>query len=316
VPLRAVLLAGCAVALALAGCGSDSSAPTAARPAFKPLPPPVRVPGAKTLVAAGDIACGPGTAHSAVGCHQRETAAIVDSLRPDAVAVLGDLQYPDATLGDFRRFFGPSWGRWRARMHPSPGNHEYNTGGASGYYDYFGARAGPGRRGWYSWNLGAWHLISLNGNCDKVGCGPGSAQERWLRADLAAHPARCTLAYWHQPRFSSGFHGNSTAVAPLWRALQAAGADVVLSGHDHDYERFAPQTDAARRDDRRGIVQFVVGSGGVNHYPVFRHAPNTVTHSNFTFGVLALTLRPASYSWRFVPERGATYTDAGSARCH
>jgi 3',5'-cyclic AMP phosphodiesterase CpdA len=201
-------------------------------------------------------------------------------------------------------------------MRPSPGNHEYQSRGGSGYYDYFGARAGPGRRGWYSWDLGAWHLVSLNGNCGKVGCGPGSGQERWLRADLAAHPARCTLAYWHQPRFSSGLHGSYAGVAPLWRALQVAGADVVLSGHDHDYERFAPQTDAARRDDARGIVEFVVGTGGVNHYPVFRHAPNSVTHSNFTFGVLALTLRPTSYSWRFLPERGATYTDAGSASCH
>nr|MDQ6914623.1 metallophosphoesterase [Actinomycetota bacterium] len=225
------------------------------------------------------------------------------------------LQYPTGKLSDFRRFFAPSWGRWFARLRPSPGNHEY-ADGPSGYFDYFGARAGPGRRGWYSYDLGAWHLVSLNANCTKVGCGPGSPQASWLRADLAAHPARCTLAYWHQPRFSSGPHGDARDTGPLWRALQAAGADVVLSGHDHDYERFAPQTDAGARDDRRGIVQFVVGTGGVNHYPIVRRQPNSLTHSSSTFGVLRLTLRRASYSWRFVPERGATYRDAGSAPCH
>ena len=315
-PRRAGLLAACLVAVALAGCGARSDAPPpAAAPALKPLPSPARVPGAKTLVAAGDIACGPDSRKSPNGCHQLDTSRLIDALRPDAVTPLGDLQYPSGSLSDFRRSFAPTWGRWFARMRPAPGNHEYE-GGPRGYFAYFGSRAGPGRRGYYSWNLGGWHLISLNGNCDVVGCGPGSAQERWLRADLAAHPARCTLAYWHQPRFSSGPHGDSTAVRPLWRDLQAAGADVVLSGHDHDYERFAPQLDSGQRDDARGIVQFVVGTGGVNHYPAVHIKPNSLVHNNFTFGVLRLILRPTSYSWRFYPERGATFTDAGSARCH
>jgi hypothetical protein len=316
VPLRAGLVAACLAAVAATGCGS-SAAPSssAATPRLHPLPAPVRVPGARTLVAAGDIACGPDTTKSRNGCHQQETAHLIDVLRPDVVAALGDLQYPDGKLGDFRRFFAPSWGRWLARMRPTPGNHEY-VNGPAGYFGYFGARAGPDHRGWYSFDLGAWHLVSLNGNCDKIPCGPGSAQVRWLRADLAAHPARCTLAFWHEPRFSSGMHGSSRAVAWLWQALQDAGADVVLSGHDHDYERFAPQDNTGRRDDARGMVQFVVGTGGINHYPVFRHKPNSVVHSNFTFGVLRLTLRADSYSWRFFPERGATFTDAGSARCH
>jgi hypothetical protein len=315
VPLRAGLIAAGLAVLALTGCGDGSSTSTAARPIPAPPPPPRAANGAVTLAAAGDIACGPGVAHSAIGCHQGETAAVLRRLNPQVVLALGDLQYPSGSLGDFRRFFNRTWGGFRDRMHPAPGNHEYESGG-SGYYSYFGAAAGPRGRGWYSYDLGVWHVVSLNANCAKVGCGTGSAQERWLRADLAANPTACTLAYWHQPRFSSGLHGNDAKLAPIWRTLQNAGADVVLSGHDHSYERYAPQDATGRRDDRRGIVEFVVGTGGVNHYPIFRTRPNSITHNAFTFGVLQMTLHPGSYSWRFVPERGARYTDAGSARCH
>jgi 3',5'-cyclic AMP phosphodiesterase CpdA len=316
-PRRLALAVACALAGVLVGCGADGAAPTAARPvATTSASRPAQAAVVKTLVAAGDIACGPNERPSVIACHQGQTAALLDQLRPDVVAPLGDLQYPSGRLADFRRFFGPTWGRWRARMRPVVGNHEYELPNARGYFDYLGARAGPRGRGWYSYDLGAWHVVALNANCTKVGCAAGSAQERWLRADLARRSRRCLLAYWHQPRFSSGRHGNSTRVIPLWRDLQRAGAELVLSGHDHSYERFAPQTASGRRDPRRGIVQFVVGTGGENHYPVFRGRPNSLVHNFLTFGVLELTLRPGSYSWRFVPEAGSTFTDAGSARCH
>ena len=317
-PRRLLLVLACLCALGLAACGADGAAPTAARPATTgaAATPPARPAAAVTLAAAGDIACGPKERPSAIACHQAQTAALLDRLRADVVLALGDLQYPSGRLADFRRMFGPTWGRWRARMRPVPGNHEFLQPGAAGYFLYFGARAGPRGRGWFSYDVGGWHLVALNANCTKVGCATGSAQERWLRADLARHPRRCTLAYWHQPRFSSGLHGNDSHLVPLWRDLRRAGAELVLSGHDHDYERFAPQTESGRRDSARGVVQFVVGTGGENHYPIVRVRPNSLVHNSFTFGVLELSLRPGSYDWRFHPEAGATFTDSGSARCH
>jgi acid phosphatase type 7 len=200
-------------------------------------------------------------------------------------------------------------------MHPAIGNHEYETPGAAGYFATFGARAGRPGEGWYSYELGSWHVVALNANCDVVGCGAGSPQQRWLRADLATHASRCTLAYWHQPRFSSGLHGSDDALIPLWRTLQRGGADVALSGHDHDYERFAPQAADGRLDPAHGIVQFVVGTGGASHYPVLLARRNSRTHAT-VFGVLRLTLGRGAYRWRFVAEPGVGYRDAGAARCH
>jgi alkaline phosphatase len=179
-------------------------------------------------------------------------------------------------------------------MRPAPGNHEWERPPALGYFDYFGARAGPRGRGWYSYDAGGWHFVALNGNCEAVGCAPGSAQERWLRADLARHRRPCTLAYWHQPRFSSGLHGNAPNTAPLWADLQAAGAELVLSGHDHSYERFAPQNASGGFAPARGIIQFVAGTGGVNHYPIVHVKRNSRAHNSTTFGVLELRLRARS----------------------
>ena len=212
----------------------------------------------------------------------------------------------------------PTWGRHKARTRPAVGNHEYGTPGASGYFGYFGAAAGPPGQGWYSYELGAWHVVALNSNCGEVGgCHAGSAQERWLRTDLAAHPTRCTVAYLHHPAFSSGnLHGGSPSVLPLLRALQDHGAELLLSGHDHDYERFAPQTvDAVA--GAAGVRQFIVGTGGAT---LRQFAPQPAANSEAriagVYGVLSLKLRAAAYDWRFVPQPGSSAGDAGSAACH
>jgi len=263
-----------------------------------------------TLIAAGDIAvCGTSG--------DEATAELVKGI-PGTVATLGDNAYESGTNAEYDRCYAPTWGRFKARTRPVPGNHEYRTEGAAGYFDYFGARAGKPATGWYTYRLGAWRVIALNSNCGSVGgCGRGSLQERWLRSVLKANRAtKCTLAYWHHPRFSSGAHGSSTALEPLWRALYEAGADVVLTGHDHNYERFAPQTPAGRLDRKRGIRAFVVGTGGRSLRSLGKRLPTTVVRNDTAHGVLVLTLQPGSYSWRFVPVAGSTFSDRGSGACH
>lgn len=275
------------------------------------------------VAAAGDIACDPASgsfqrgAGTKASCHMGATSDLLLDLHPDAVLTLGDNQYENGALAKYRQSYGPSWGRWKGITKPAPGNHEYLTGGAAGYFGYFGEVAGDPKKGYYSFDLGAWHLISLNSNCSRAGgCGVGSPQETWLRADLAAHPTTCALAYWHHPRFSSGEHGDHASTSALWQALQDGGAEIVLSGHDHDYERFAPQDADGTLDVAHGLRQFVVGTGGKNHYamsgPILT---NSEVHNDDTFGVLALTLRPDGYDWRFIPEPGKTFTDSGSGGC-
>lgn len=274
--------------------------------------------GTVFVAAAGDIACGPTDVPEAHGltCRQMATSDLVLRLHPTAVLVLGDNQYPVGRDRSYGLFYAPSWGRFKAISHPVPGNHEYLSQGADGYYSYFGGAAGVPSRGYYSFNLGAWHLIALNGNCAFVGgCFSGSPEERWLAADLRNHPSVCTLAYWHQPRFSSGQNGNSPAYGTFWRDLVAARADVVLNGHDHDYERFAPQ-DPSGRADPSGLREFVVGTGGKNHYHFKAIQPNSVVRNDTAFGVLALTLRPHSYSWRFDSVAGSSFQDSGRGQCH
>jgi hypothetical protein len=210
--------------------------------------------------------------------------------------------------------------------YPAVGNHEYQkTGGtecdgtasASGYFDYFGARAGDPNKAYYSFDLGSWHIIALNSMCYKGGgCEAGSPQEKWLRAELAASTADCTLAFWHHPRFSSGPSGDDTKTAAFWEALYEAGADIVLSGHDHMYERFAPQTPSATPDAARGIREFVVGTGGRSLFSFSSTVrPNSEVRSK-TYGVLKLVLRPTGYDWQFLAEQGKTFTDSGSTECH
>jgi len=269
-----------------------------------------------TLAAAGDIACPPGLTRTSRRCHHGDTAGLLARLRPNLIAPLGDLQYDRGELANFAASFDATWGRFKERLRPAPGSHEYATPGAAGYYGYLGALSGPARRGYYSYDLGAWHVVSLNSNCERIDCGANGAQVRWLRADLAANPRRCVLAYWHHARFSSGVHGDYPFVTPLWQELQAAGADVVLSGHDHNYERFAPLDASGARDDARGIREFVVGTGGIDLRPFTRPAPATSEMRDAgTFGVLLLTLHADRYDWRFVPEPGGTFADQGSAAC-
>jgi hypothetical protein len=280
--------------------------------------------GDPVLVAAGDIACDPtdsrfnGGNGTAKGCAQKATSDLIVNIQPDAVAALGDSQYADGSLSAFNNSFHPSWGRVKPVIRPAIGNHEIKTDAkATGYYSYFGAAAGPAGKGYYSYNLGSWHVVVLNGNCNNVGgCGKGSAQEQWLKADLAANPAACTLAYWHHPRFSSGKHGSDAKFDAFWKALYAAGADVVLNGHDHNYERFAPQTPAAARDDAGGIREFVVGTGGAHWEPMGTVKANSQVRSQAAYGVLKLTLGSGSYDWKFVPVAGKTFTDSGTDDCH
>lgn len=239
----------------------------------------VNSPSDPVIAAAGDIACEP-TMNSNINgrqagqtCHMQATSDLLMAQRFEAVLALGDLQYEDGALVKFQKSYDLTWGRVKAITHPAVGNHEYGTPGAAGYFSYFGGAAGAKDKGYYSFDIGAWHLIALNANCTKVGCQAGSAQEQWLKADLAKHPAKCTLAYWHQPRFSSALHGNNAATDAFWQDLYQAGAEIVLNGHDHDYERFAPQTPAAIADPQRGIREFVVGTGGKSLYPFIKVQP-------------------------------------------
>ena len=257
------------------------------------------------LVGAGDIA----------DCASRgdeATAALLDSI-PGTVFTAGDNAYGSGTPAQFSACYDPSWGRHRSRTRPAPGNHDYRTAQGAAYYAYFGANAGPAGRGYYSYDLGAWHIIALNSN---VSMKRGSAQERWLRADLAASGKRCTLAYWHHPRFSSSEHGNQKRTAPLWDALYEYGAEIVLGGHDHTYERFAPQDPGGTPDPARGIREFVVGTGGASHYDFPTTEPNSEVRDNTASGVLRLMLGENRYAWEFVPVAGERFTDAGSGKCH
>jgi hypothetical protein len=275
------------------------------------------------VIAAGDVGCRPESKPRPAEnkCMQKATSDLVISQKPRAVLAIGDLQNQHGTLQEFQGAYDPTWGRFFDKTFPVPGNHEYDTPGAAGYFEYFGERAGDKDKGYYSFDLGDWHIVALNSTlCDKDfgGCETfRSKQVRWLRWDLAVHPNKCTLAYWHNPRFSSGrLAGSSDDTAPLWRALYDARAELVLSAHAQHYERFAPQ-DAGGNADRRGMRQFVVGTGGQALHPLAdEREPNSVRLNNTTLGVLKLTLRSDSYSWEFVPLPGSGgYTDSGSAAC-
>ena len=262
-----------------------------------------------TLVGAGDIA-------SCSQPNDSATARLLDNI-PGTVFTLGDNAYPNGTAEQFANCYDPTWGRHKARTRPTLGNHDYNTNGPSAYFNYFGEqRAGPRGKGYYSYDRGAWHIVALNSNCEYVSCASDSAQANWLRNDLATHPSQCTLAYWHEPLYASGTGSDSPAVRPFWNILYNRGAEVILAGHAHRYERYAKLTPGGARS-ANGIRQFIVGTGGEpgGEYNGPDHPDMQVMKRN-TPGVLRLNLRADSYTWKFVPIAGETFSDSGTDPCH
>ena len=296
------------VFLFLVSCAPVSFFGNAGSPRLMWLWPQNKQPA--VLVGAGDIA----DCRNLAGAEA--TAKLLDQI-PGTVMAVGDLAYPDGSKENFV-CYDKTWGRARSRTRPAPGNHEFHAVGATPYFAYFGVLAGDEKTGYYSYDLGAWHIVVLNSECKDVGgCEAGSPQETWLRADLASHPVACTLAYWHKPLFSSGSaHGNDLTMKPLWEALYQAHADVVVNGHDHDYERFAPQTPEGARDSARGIREFVVGTGGKGLRPFSAPKRNSEARNAEAFGVLKLTLHAKSYDWQFISVEGKGSTDSGTGFCH
>jgi hypothetical protein len=296
---------------------TDAAGNTDATPARRTWTVDATTQSDPVFVGAGDIA-------SCASSGDEATANLIEGI-PGTVYTLGDNAYESGTSDEFANCYNPSWGRHMWRTRPSVGNHEYLTAGSSGYFGYFGDAASPTElgcrvncKGYYSYNLGAWHIIALNSMCQNVGgCGASSTMVTWLKGDLAANPSSCTLAYWHHPVFSSGSeHGNNPKMIPSWDALNAAGADVVLSGHDHDYERFAPQTSSGVADPVGGIREFVVGTGGRSLRAFGTIRANSEVRNFDSYGVLKLTLHSSGYDWQFVPEAGKTFSDSGSGNCH
>ncbi len=293
---------------ALLGCnGRDSSPTQPSSVSYPQAPPAAPAPvGPAVLVGAGDIAlCGPNLANAEL------TARLLDGI-PGSVFTLGDNTQDRGTIQEFRDCFEPTWGRHKTRTRPVPGNHDYGTPQAAGYFDYFVDAAGPRGEGYYSYDLGAWHIVALNSN---ISMGPGSPQASWLRADLQESRGRCTAAYWHHPLNSSGPNGGTNSVRHAWELLHEFGAEIVMNGHDHIFERFAPQDPSGRPDPQRGIRQFTVGTGGIFLYSAGKVQPNSEVRGS-SHGVLKLTLRSDGYDWLFVPVAGSSFTDAGSGSCH
>ena len=293
------------VVLALAAIGAVVVAVVSARGQAPPA-----VERDTTILAAGDIAM----------CTYQDDEATAELLNLSAgpILTLGDTAYPEGSEEDFAECYDPTWGEQKARTRPVPGNHDYDTENAAPYFATFGPAAGPPDRGYYSFDLAGWHIVALNSNCDHVpgGCSDGSPQLEWLREDLAQNQTPCTLAYWHHARFSSGFHGTDDDVAAFFDVLYEADADVVLTGHDHDYERWAPVDPEGNVDQARGIREFVVGTGGAPLRPFETVHPASEVRNAETHGILQMTLLPDAYDWEFLPEEGGTFTDSGRAECH
>jgi acid phosphatase type 7 len=279
------------------------------------------------VVTAGDISCSPHSSQFNNGrgtkrhCHMMATSDLAISLKPAAVLTLGDNQYEDGALDAYQQAWANNWGRPELKdiTYPSIGNHEYHTLGASGYFDYFGSRAGERNKGYYSFNLGTWHLIALNtgsnDKCKPLSCDENSGQEKWLREDLQKNSSACTLAYWHRPLFTSGLHRGATETRAFWRDLYNAHADLVLNGHSHQYERFAAQNPDGLADSDHGLVQFVIGTGGKNLKGFWRQKANSLVRNSNSYGVLKLELQEKSYNWAFISEDGKVL-DSGSGECH
>ena len=314
--MRALL--GLAALLAACGATADPgpsesptfppSATSSATPAAPGSPSPTPSTDAVLLIA-GDIGNCDLTAPSAV--------AALGAAQPGVIAVAGDVAARDGSAEDYARCVEPAWGSVKARMRPAPGNHDYGTGNAEAYFDYFGDAAGPRGEGWYSYNLGPWHIVALNSNCALIegGCGTDSPEYVWLKANLAANPRPCTLAYWHHPRFTSGLHGSNASMSPIWTLLETSGVDVVVNGHDQHYERFAP-LDADGGIDPAGIRLFIAGTGGADLFPVLSAAPGSEVRNVASHGLLRFDLEATGYSWQFLAADGPAFTDSGHGSCH
>ncbi|HEX6974080.1 MAG TPA: metallophosphoesterase [Vicinamibacterales bacterium] len=308
---RKFVLSVCLPLLVVYGCGGGASPTAPAKPIADPIsaPPAIPAPPSSPIVADAVLA-GAGDIARCNGVETAATAALLDRI-DGTVFTLGDTVYPNSTASTLAACYAPTWGRHKERTLATIGNHDYEVNRGEPYYAYFGAAAGPAGLGYYSTTVGAWQIISLNSN---IASGPGSAQYEWLRSELASSNATCTLAMWHHPVFSSGVNGNSSQMRDAWRLLQQFGADIILNGHDHAYERFAPQN-ADGRADPRGIREFVVGTGGVSLYDRVSSQPNSEVFENRTWGVLKLTLKSDRYAWEFVPIAGQSFTDSGTASC-
>jgi hypothetical protein len=293
----------------------EPSAKQQATPKTYRKSPKEKSPDTFTLVGAGDI----------VGCSDlsgaEATAKLIDEI-PGTVFAAGDLAYQRGTYQEFIKCYGPTWGRFKSRTRPTPGNHEYNGAPATGYFRYWDGLAGDPGKGYYSYDLGAWHIVVLNTNCGATqlgGCAEGSPEETWLKQDLAAHPSACTLAYGHHALFSSGLlpkHAEHPELHAFWQDLYDAHAELVLAGHEHSYERFAPQNPEGNPDPDHGIREIVVGTGGRSHTPLGYAKPNSEVRDDKTYGVLKLTLSPGKYRWEFLPVPGKTFRDSGEGVCH
>jgi hypothetical protein len=291
------------------GVAASAQAGLASPAAASPSPLPTSVPHYRPQVvyAVGDLADCPGSPPVVAGLIRE---------RHSLVLALGDIVHPSGAPRDYWTCVDPAWGDLKARTRPVPGNHDYKTPGAAGYFAYFGRLGHRRSHGYYSFELGWWHIIALNSVCQPIGgCGPHAPQIAWLKADLAAHPAACTLAYWHHPRFSSGDGAAKGRTQTLWRMLYAAGADVIVNGHDHDYERFGLQDPSSRSDSEGGIREFVVGTGGATLTGRVRVARNSEVWTNAQHGVLRLTLRRGAYDWRFLAAGTGQVIDRGSGSC-
>lgn len=296
----------------------QSQAPAASQQSNRtPHEAPGKEPQQQTfvLVGAGDIA----SCKNPEGA--RATAKLIEQI-PGTVFAAGDLAYEAGSTADFNNCYDPAWGRFKDRTKPALGNHEYRERTASGYFHYWGAQAGPAEKGYYSYDLGDWHIVVLNTNCEAKGlggCGAGSAQEAWLKKDLAEHPNACILAYGHHALFSSGIfksHAVHPELKPLWEDLYAAHADLVLAGHEHSYERFAPQDPEGKADLAHGIREIVAGTGGRSHDPLGFATANSEVRNWETYGVLKLSLAPGKYAWEFIPAEGDAFRDSGNGVCH
>jgi hypothetical protein len=315
---RAVWAPLLAFVLLVTGCGvvstgsADGDGSRDGDPKQAETASPVAAPSIPRVVAVGDIACEPGRPPSGRLCRQAATAGLARRLQPDLVLTLGDHQYDKASLADFQGSYANSWGTLLSKTRPAIGNHEYKTAGAAGYYTYFKSRQ-PGPPGYYRVVANRWNIYVLNSNCGKVSC---ARQATWLNRQMAAHPSRCSIITMHHPRYSSGFeHGNNLAVKPLWAAAYQHRNDVVLAGHDHDYERFRPMDGSGHVKPQRGMVGFVAGTGGANLYHLGTRKRGSVYYQGRTPGVLLLSLRSGSFGWSFHSIAG-TVMDSGSRSCH